>query len=139
MILTDDIPDDDQAFARNISYPMRFTQDADLFLDENEEVIDQSLFIIVFTRSGFFLLTPELGNQIEANVFDPLDSESTLQMDTSLRNGIEANDPRVFIDREFEFDETTDSLGVTILIPYTIVLTGESVASKFIVPRNAVL
>ena len=139
MILTKDIPDDDQAFARNISFPFRYTDDADLFIDENEEVVDQSLFIIVFTREGTFLLTPDLGTKIEASAFDPLDAESNLQMDTSLRNGIERNDPRVFIDREFTFDEVAQNNSVVITIPYTIVVTGKAIASRFVVPRNAVL
>lgn len=134
-VLTSDVQSVDTKYARDISFPMQFTEDCDLYMDEDQDIIEQSLQLITFIPQGSFRLFPNLGSVAELAVFDPLDEETTLIFDTSLRNAFETLEPRVFLDKEFTFDESADESKLVVIIPYKIKVTGELAASRFIIPR----
>lgn len=134
-VITSEVPDLDTAYARDISFPLQFTEDCDLYMDEDQEVIDQSLQLITFIPQGSFRLFFNMGSVIQLAVFDPLDEEATLILDTSLRNAFETLEPRVFLDKEFTFDESADELKLLVIVPYKIKVTGELAASKFVILR----
>ena len=128
----------DTKYARDISLPFRFDEDCDLAVDEDEAIIDQSVHVIAFTKKGSVILTESLGSSLEFSVFDPLSSESELVIDTSLRQAFELNEPRVFLDKEFTFDESADESTLFVLIPYRIKITGKLSASRIVIPRPLV-
>lgn len=135
-VVTEQIPDGlDTKYARDLSFPLRFTEDCDVLMDENQEIIDQSLQLITFIPQGSFRLFPDLGSAAQLGVFDPLDEETTLIFDTSLRSAFETLEPRVFLDKEFTFDETPDESKLVVIVPYKIKVTGALSASRFVIPR----
>lgn len=134
-VYTPDIPELDTRYARDVSLPMQFDADCDLLLDEDQEVIEQSLQLLTFIPQGSFRLFPDLGSAAQLAVFDPLDEETTLIFDTSLRNAFETLEPRVFLDKEFTFDETADEQKLVVIVPYKIKVTGDLAASRFVIPR----
>jgi phage baseplate assembly protein W len=129
------VQDPDVKYARDVSFPLRFDEDCDLFLDENEAIIDQSIQLIAFTNKGNVILTEDFGSSINLSVFDPLDTETELIIDTSLRQAFEANEPRVFLDKEFVFDESADESTLIIMVPYRIKVNGKLAASRIITDR----
>ncbi len=134
-LFTDDITDPDVKYTRDLSFPMQYNEECDTLLDEDEEVIEQSLQLITFTNRGTVLLFDGFGSTIQPSVFDPLDDTTQLAIDTSMRTSFEINEERVFIDKEFSFDETPDENKLVIIIPYKIKVTGRLTASRFIIPR----
>lgn len=132
---TRDIPDVDTAYARDISMPFRFNEECDILMDEDQEVIDQALILITFIPAGLIRLFPEMGSGAHLVLFDQLDDESTIILDTALRNAFESLEPRVFLDREFIFDESPDQLKIITIVPYKIKVTGELSATRLVVPR----
>jgi phage baseplate assembly protein W len=122
----------DRLYARDISFPMTFTEDCDLFIDENEQIINQALVLIVRTPKGTSVLFGDFGTDLMISLFDPNDDETQLLIDTSLRNSIELLEPRIFLDKDFVFDESTDGSKIIVLIPYKIIITGQSLVSRFI-------
>ena len=75
----------DPRYARDIAYPFRFTEDCDLGLDENEQVIEQSLILILFIIRGSIVLFRVFGSSVIHSVFDPMDESGALALDTSIR------------------------------------------------------
>lgn len=135
-VYTDDIPDTlDTKYARDISFPLQFNEDGDLLMDENQEIIDQALQLITFIPQGSFRLNPAMGSTVRLAVFDLLDQETELIIDTSMRNAFETLEPRVFLDKEFTFDESADESKLVVIVPYKIKVTGELSASRFVIPR----
>jgi len=134
-VFTDDIPELDTKYARDISFPLRFNDDCDLLMDEDQEVIDQALQLITFIPQGSIRLTPQFGSAILLSVFDQLDDETELIIDTSLRNAFETLEPRVFIDKEFIFDQSADERKLIVVVPYRIKVTGDLSASRFVIDR----
>lgn len=135
-VRTSDIPDLDTAYARDLYFPLTFTDDCDLLMDEDVAVIDQSLQFITFIRQGTIRLFPEMGSYADRAVFDQLDEETELLIDSSLRSAFEALEPRVVLDKEFAFDETADEERIVVLVPYTIKVNGKLASSRFVIPRN---
>jgi phage baseplate assembly protein W len=125
----------DENYARDISWPLRFDEDCDLAVDEDREVIDQALHLLAFIRRGEVPLTETFGSALEDSIFDFLDDATELAIDSSLRRAYEANEPRVFLDREFLFDESPDERKLVIIIPFRIVVTGEAATSRIVVSR----
>lgn len=134
-IFTDEIPDVDTRYARDISFPLRFGEDCDLLMDEDQEIIDQSLQLITMVPSSTIRLFPQFGSAVSSSVFDPLDEETELIIDTSMRTAFEALEPRVFLDREFTFDQTPDESKLIVIVPYSIKITGALAATKFVIDR----
>lgn len=125
----------DPRYARDISYPFRYDADCDVALDENEQVIEQSLILIVFTQTGTVVLFREFGCDVEESVFDQLDDAMELAMDTSIRLGIENFEDRVILDRNPIFDEYADSNRVLVILPITLANTGQQLSVKIPYPR----
>ena len=125
----------DPKWARDIGFPFRFTEDCNLVLDEDEAIIDQALQLITFVKKGTVILFNVFGSAVEVSVFDPLDDATELVIDTSLRLAFEELEPRVFLEREFTFDQTADELKLIIIAPYKIKVTGKLTSSRFIVDR----
>jgi hypothetical protein len=134
-VWTRDIPDIDTKYARDISMPFQFDAECDLLMDEDQEVIDQSMNLITFIRSGVIRLFPTMGSGAMAAVFDQLDIYAETILDTSLRTAFEAQDPRVFLDKQFIFDETPDEGKVIIVVPYKIKVNGQLTATKLVIDR----
>lgn len=128
----------DDKYTRDVSFPLRFDEDADLALDEDEAVIEQALQIIAFTPRGSVILTETLGSNMQLDVFEQLDEATELSIDSSLRRAFEENEPRVFLDREFQFDESPDEHKLIVIAPYTIIVTGQLAVSRFIIQRPAI-
>lgn len=129
---------DEVFYARNVSLPLRFDASADLALDTDEELIDQAIQLVVFTLTGSFPLFTDFGSTTIANVFDPLDNATQLQFDNSIRNGLTNHEPRVFLDKEFIFDERRDQNELIVIVPFKIKVTGRLAASRVIIPRPPV-
>ncbi len=126
---------DEARYARDVGYPFRFDADCDLALDEDENVIDQALILITFTPAGSVILFLELGCDIDFSVFDPLEPATQLAIDTSLRMAFEKLEPRVFLDREFIFDEIPDANELLVVVPYMIKNTNQMWNTRLTIPR----
>ena len=126
----------DTKWARDVSFPFQFLDDCDLVQDENEEVVDQALILITFTRNGVVLLTSNFGSALTSSVFDQLDDVTELEIDSTLRRAFETQEPRVFLDREFIFDETAGANKLIVLVPYRIVVTGKYTVARLVIPRQ---
>lgn len=126
----------DTTYARDVALPLKFDEDCNLTLDENEAIIDQAIHIIAFTRAGAIPLFITMGSEAQLGLFEPNDETTQLAIDSSLRIAFEQNESRVYLDREFVFDETADGTSLMIIIPYTIIVNGKLVTSRFIVPRD---
>lgn len=137
-VFSDDIPADDQRYTRDISFPFRFNEDCDLLMDENEELIEQALNLITFIRSGTIRLFQSLGSSVALALFDQLDAETELIIDTSLRNAFETNEPRILIDKEMTFDQTPDERKLIVIVPYRIKITAKLAATKLVIDRPLV-
>ena len=61
-VRTKDIPELDTTYARDVSFPIRFTEECDVLLDEDQEVIEQALQMITFILSGSIRLYPQFGS-----------------------------------------------------------------------------
>lgn len=135
---TENVLDVDTRYARDFSFPFQFNEDCDLLMDEDQEIIDQALQLITFIPQGSIRLFPEMGSSAQLAVFDPLDEETTLIFDTSLRNAFESLEPRVFLDKEFVFDESADEQKLVVIVPYKIKVNGDTTASRFVIDRPLV-
>jgi phage baseplate assembly protein W len=124
-----------QVYARDVSFPMRFDEDCDLFMDEDELLIDQSLQIIAFLPNGTVILFRDMGSGVEASVFDPSDRLTELVIDTSLRTAIESLEKRVTLDRDFVFDSTPDELKVVVAVPFRVAATGKLFTSRIVIAK----
>ena len=122
-------------WARDIALPFRFDADCDLVQETDHEVVDHALNIIAFTPNGTVILFNEMGCALEASVFEMMDEETRLIIDTSLRTAFESQEPRIYLDKEMVFDESPDEKTLFIIVPYKIKVNGELTATKFIVPR----
>ncbi len=117
-------------YATDIAFPFRFTEDCDLQQDIDSQLINQSVMIIGMTPTGTVPLDRYLGNEAANLVFDPLDDETMLAVDTSLRNAFARNESRIYLDKEFTFDEDTSGSKVIVTIPYRIVITNELMTTR---------
>lgn len=130
----DDVTEDPK-YARDVSLPFRFTEDADIWLDEDQEVLDQALNLIAFTPQGTIPLAYELGTFLLFSVFDPLDPPTRLAIDTSLRKAFERLEPRVVLNDQFIFDETPDENKLIVIVPYHVAATGLRTVARFVISR----
>lgn len=126
---------EDPRYARDISFPFRYDENCDLALDENEQVIDQSVYILVFSRRGGIVLYREFGSEVELSVFDQLDDVLELELDTSIREAISRFEGRVLLDKELTFDELADSSKIQVVLPITIKNTGQQYYARLNLPR----
>lgn len=134
-VFTKDIPEVDTAYARDISFPLRFGEECDLLMDEDQEVIDQAITLITFIPSGSIILFPQMGSAAQLILFDQLDETSQLIMDTALRNSLESLEPRIMLDKELVFDESADEKKLICLVPYRIKVNGELTAIRMVIDR----
>jgi len=134
-VRTKDIPELDTSYARDVSFPIRFTEECDVLLDEDQEVIEQALQMITFISSGSVRLYPQFGSAAHLVVFDQLDEGSSIILDTSLRTAFESLESRVILDKEFIVDESADELKFIVIVPYRIRVTGELAATRLVIDR----
>ncbi len=132
------MPYESSRYARDISLPFRFDSDCDLAVDEDEDVLEQAIILIAFTPTGTIILDVNFGTDFTISVFDPLDEETQLQIDTSLRMSIEEHEPRIFFDKEFIFDELADSNELLVIVPFVIKNTNQRWSSRLTIPRPPV-
>lgn len=125
----------DANWARDVSFPFRFTEDCNLELDEDEAVVEQALNLISFIPKGTIILFSVMGSALEISVFDQLDEETELLIDTSMREAFEELEPRVFLDKEFVFDQSPDEQKIIVIVPYHIKVTGRLTANRFTIAR----
>ena len=123
-------------FAKNIAFPLQFTDDGDLVLEEDESVINQSLALVALSSKGSIPLFPDFGSEFLNNVFEPFSQAANIVMDTALRNSLEQQEPRIVIDRQILFDEKANSSTLVIVIPYRVKPTGKLASSRLVVDRN---
>lgn len=122
-------------FAADVGVPFRFSEDCDLYVDEDEAIIDQALNLITFTPQGTVPLASTFGSQAELSVFDQLDSSTELILDTSLRNAFESQEPRAVLDKEFKFDESADQKKLVVIVPYRVSVTGKLFATRLVIGK----
>lgn len=135
-VFTRDIPiTGDTRYARDIAFPFQFNEDCDLRMDEDNEVIEQALQLLTFIKKGSVRLHGTIGSEIKLALFDTLDEETELIIDASLRAAFEENERRIILDKEFVFDQSADESTLFVIVPYRVVITGLSTATKLIVER----
>lgn len=134
-VLTRDLGQVDTSYARDISFPLRFNEDCDLFLDEDQEVVEQAINLAVFVSAGSIRLYPKFGSSINLSLFENFSQELQLILDTSIRSAIEGLEPRLVLDKEFVFDVSADEKRIICIIPYRLVTTGEISATRLVIDR----
>lgn len=135
--LTNDV-NVDVNYAINISFPFRWNDDGDLFLDTDNTVIDQSITLISFTLKGTFPLHPDYGSRVLNAIFDPIDTFSRRLIDSAFRSAIETQEPRVKLAANFQFDDQPSMNSRLVIIPYGIKITGEFSKTRVSLPNPPV-
>lgn len=120
----------DPVYTVDVAMPFQFTEDCNIALDVNERLVDQGVKLAVQVMQGSIPLFSSFGSQVPASIFDPLDDETELVIDSSIRNSINNNEPRAYLDQSILFDQSADESRLVITIPYRIVITGELTATK---------
>jgi len=132
---TDTIPAIDTHYARDVSFPIQFSSECDMLLDEDQEVVEQSLLLITFIPVGALRLFTVMGSSVTLAVFDQLDNAAVLTIDTTLRSAFDILEPRIQVDKQMIVDESPDNHFIVVIVPYAIKVNGQTDATRLTIPR----
>lgn len=129
--------DVDTRYCVDIANPFQWTEDGDLLLQVDHDVIEQSINLILFFAFRAFLMQPTFGSDFLMMVFDPLDQLSQIQMDTAIRKALTAQEPRIVLAKSLVFKDNPEDSERIILVPHVVKVTGAQAQTEVVVPTDA--
>lgn len=106
------------------SFPPTFSANtADVEMQSGEEDIRQSLEILLSTQLGERFLQPDFGCNLQAKLFEPLNTSTQTAIIRIIENAILYHEPRILLNKLTFIEDPEPNGKVNILLDYTISAT----------------
>lgn len=105
-------------YLSSIDFPMRFTQDGNLELANNDRSIHNNILLCVFIFKRGLMLKTNIGSELVMSVFDPNDDVTNELIKSSVLESIRLNEQRVIVNPNFQFKTDNSGNIIDIMIQY---------------------
>ena len=105
---------------RGLAWPCRTENTGGMFsINFNETSIKDALIQLILTQRGERPMRLDYGTDLRASVFGPMDSQTTEELENSIKNAIERYEPRVII-RSFALSPQEETSEMRLELAFSI-------------------